>query len=98
MQSTFCKFIVSDPQDEELKEGEDYSVALYFVSDEIGATNEGENARLRQLADSVERLLTQCDGLSVVSADVYAESEITWEETNNSVRWGDFDYLSYENA
>lgn len=85
-----------DPPDRELPDSEDYSIALYFVADSLVENVADQNERLRRLVDKVERLLNECRGLVVVAADIFAESEITLEEFNNSVRWGDFDYLSYE--
>lgn len=87
-----------DPPDRELPDSEDYSIALYFVADSLAESVSDQNERLRRLVDKVERLLNECQGLIVVAADIFAESEITLEEFNNSVRWGDFDYLSYESG
>lgn len=86
-------YIALEPHDEELDQGENYSVEL-IITTEIDLSDE-QKSKCQQIAQNIKTIIASCEGISLEGAGVavVSEEDLTLADLRN-IELMQFDYLS----
>jgi hypothetical protein len=81
--------------DQELPEGEAYSIVIRGVVSAEHAADQQKSERAQECVDGLAALFDECAGIEVLDSQLVPESEFTLEDLARARRW-DWDWLSTE--
>ncbi|HMF79430.1 MAG TPA: hypothetical protein VK604_27465 [Bryobacteraceae bacterium] len=86
-----------EPEDEELEEGENYTLMLVACCTRETWEHTSKNIEAIALVSSISDHLRNCKGIDVREPLLRSEHQMTLEDVRELIRW-DYDYLSYRSG
>ena len=82
---------------EELSDDDVYNIKLVFIMKDEDFSDIAKRKIVNEIKEEIEYLLQECVGINLTDEiELISDLYFTLHDTNVMNRWGDFDYISYQ--
>ena len=89
-------YLQIEPRYEELQPGELYRVFVHLTVLPETASSPELLQKALSAQSSFEKAFARCDGIELLGAQIVSEAEFSLRDIRETVRWDQFDYISYK--